>query len=435
MRWALAALLTAALQAQGDTPVPAHLDATAFAGYDPESRWLLYRQSRTRGAKVEAWVRFLEARRDFDLLAMMCLYEGFKGVFDKARPGAVLVRHDDHRWPQLAHWNLRAQDSHGAQAAQTPLSKHPGLLWSWVKRFPQARKLGGPKFANLLKQVKQPAALPDSSRYAPPLDPDQLLLPLLRSDAALPVLEPGQKPEKGVRYAHQLRRAIRVVGHFGGRLPQAYQDCLLRLCAHPMAGIRRTALLTWQSIPSAKVPMQPLLAIYNDADRPDTERNLALLALLRTNRPQAWVLAHHLLMDPEHPHWTSALLLVRGWSDSFTLARLRLLRRKEPSEAQNRELDVAIAAVDRREKKRRKKAGSVDGEPLDLVLRRLSWARHMHRDVHAAYLAWLLIEQKETLDSKRVQDQLATMVNRPVKDLPAPVAGEYGRMVKQFFNR
>ena len=311
---------------QGKIPkgkIPKGIDLERFGTFDVESRWLTYRDSvTTHRVPVADWVTFLEARRDFELLEWLAVYEGSQQLYGEGNPGEVLLRLQTPHWMRVALWNINQRDSHAREASVSPLEKHLGKYRDWARRFPEVKRLGG---AALLEKAEDVVA-EDASDQLRPLDPQTVILPFLDAPRQLPVLQPGTAFDKRKRYVHLVLRAIRAVS-VAAVFGEPYRTKLLSLTRHANAEVRRTAMLEFSEFPKAGVPWSELLSIAKNGELPREDRRVALLAASFANHPAVYLFLHEVLRDPSHPGFEVSLSRTPGTGDGFTASVLKNLRR------------------------------------------------------------------------------------------------------------
>lgn len=373
---AITALLLLAPQNQDELPVPKGVELKTWKNLGLENRWVTFRHSvDTEKGLIQNWLRFLDARDDFELLELIAIYGGYQAIFQKGNPGEVLYRRDAPQWMRVALWNLRQRDTHSVEAATGPLDKHPGRFMGWAKKFRAVKRLNGAK----LMKKHEGAAPVDPGDQLPPLDPQTVILPFLDAPRQLPTLTPAGVFDKGKRYRFQVLRAIRAVS-VAGQFAEPYRGKLMRLTRHADPVVRRAAMLEFSEFPSASIPFSELLTMAGKKDLLAEDRKAALLAASYSNHPEVYLQLHAVLLDPEHPGFDAVVQRMYAQGGGYTLEIIHKLSPDGIPKTRRASIDRLAQTL----AKRPKNVGTTAG----LLLHRASWATFKGDAQAEALVTW-----------------------------------------------
>lgn len=379
---------------------PKGIDAAAFARLDRAHRWVTYRNSvSTDAALIATWIAFLEAQKDFETLESIAIYEGFHALFQKGKPGEILVRHNAPQWMRVALWNLKQADSHSVEAARSPLEESPDRFMGWAKKYPAVKRLGGAKLMKTHAAV-QPF---DPGNQLPPLDPQMVILPFLDAPRRLPVLTADTTFQKTQRYRFQVLRAIKAIS-VAATFGEPYRGKLLRLTRHADAEVRRAAMLEFTEFPAAQVPFAELLSMARNETPEDADRQAALLAASYSRHPEVYLVLHELLQKPKHPGFHALVQRMYALSDGYTLQILRSLPRKALPES-TRSLVAQLEKVQRQAENQRRNSRS--GAAASVLLHRAAWAVQRKSPQKDALLKWTRAHVQHRLTDAKFRKALA----------------------------
>ncbi len=298
---ASAMLLSISAVAQ-DAPVPVGLPAD-WQARDLEGRWVAYRRAAEPGddAVQARWYTWLGAQREFELLEWIALYEPRQGT-QKVSPLSVLHDVDAPQWLRAAVWiGPRHSDSHQRDKAEELLLLEPDLTLGWLAKH---GLLGEPRLAGLIAKARELAdPRKDVSAYLGPVEPEPMVLAWLDGPAELPEFGDRLRAEPGIRYVHQVLRAID--GVIVGRLyREPYIGKLARLTQHQNASIRQAALRSLGLLPAALVPYEVLRGLLErSADEVErTELIVALWALGQSDHVEVPHALWSIAADEDRPH-------------------------------------------------------------------------------------------------------------------------------------
>jgi hypothetical protein len=385
---AVAACLCPLLAAQRGPLVP----PADWAERDLEAKWVAYRADLDANADVAerkpAWIRWLAAQGDVDLLEWIGIYEGW----DHA--GAELVARSARCWMRVAFWNLASADSHDLDGARKVLVQRPAAVLAWVQRYPVA--VASDTERQLMRELSGIDRAERTSDQLPPLDEAEWLLAYLDVPAELAELGERLRAEPRVRYVHQVVRALRGV-RVRGTLMAPHVAKVTALLDHPNTAVRTEAFAALASLPGRLVPHERLLALAG-SDAPAGQRRLAVLTLSHAAHPSAFFALHEIAGEASHPANDVALARLREVGDAFTLAWHRR-RHAEPSK-------VFMAEV---ESRLRRVAGSDRSAALlQVALERAAWAEAAGHPAAAAAsdgltetLTWLAPRAKQAVAKLR----------------------------------
>lgn len=310
---AVAIGFAAALAAQAAKPAGLDPgDSALFAARPLEARWLLYRADLdahpAEKNRKAYWVAWLGARRDFELLEMIAIYEGW------ALAGKELHIQGAPQWLRVAVWNLASADSHDLGAVQKLLADEAPLVLGWFARYPAARR--GKLAEALLAQLEATAEPGDPGDQLPPLDDAATLFAYLDVPRELATATPEEPGKPGSRSLHQVVRALHGLRarseHVGPHLGK-----VIRLLEHPHGTVRGEAANALTRLPGNMLPPEPLLALTKPPHG-DSTRNLATFALAYATHPAAFFALHDVAADAAHPGRAAALSRLAEWADRIT---------------------------------------------------------------------------------------------------------------------
>lgn len=377
-----------------------------WSARDLEGRWVLVERETLRHgwARVDSLVRFLEARREAELLERLCLYPRSEGHF--ATFEGALARLDAPQWARAVEWNLRQLDSHKRDEANAALfERRPGVARAWLEAHAgELRPLATDVLARLRTAGVQPESDP---RLLAPWKLEELLAPL---DAGAEVRDFGSntQAEPGVLYLHQIENALRAVAQ-KQLFEEPWLSKVLALTRHTRAEVQAHAWLTLGEAARGRIAPDRLdaaahVAVIDSATADRRVRTAATLALGRRAEwdPMAWCELHRLALDPRHATWASAVHALRQVGDAWSAEQLDGLARtlEEPTQAH-----LAQATVD---------ALRASVAPRVVVaLERTAVAELLRAPLAAQRSAWTLRRFATTKD----QDELQAL---------ADVAANYG---------
>jgi hypothetical protein len=275
-------------------------------------RWIFYRD-RIRGSEAaSSFHEYLVAAREFEFLEELVLYEQdqlIASLFPGDAPQAI----------RDAVWSLGLRDSHAREKALAWLQQEPGLVLDWLRRHAAA---GEPRALELAHELERAGHVPeDSSRFLPPLDPEQVFAHLL--PGALPAERagwPADSPER-LRLVAAIERELAGLAARERHEPP-WPERVLALASAADADVRRAAYLAFCAWDPREVPVDELLRRALDPAREPVERELALLAYSYGPRPRIAVELHDFARDPAQPCWPAALARLGELGDGFTLRQL-----------------------------------------------------------------------------------------------------------------
>lgn len=335
---AVAPLLAQQQPAQAPASLPAD-----WAQRDLEGKWVAYRAAVDTSDKpaetAAAWALALGAAREFELLEQIAIHEGWRHV------GRQLERNGAPQWMRAALWNLGAYDSHDKDGANQVLLQHGPEVLAWFRTHPQAAQ---GKAATLRdKLVEQQVTAAESTDQLPPLEPLPFLVPQLDPPARLVEFGSRTRAEPGVRYVHQVRRALgAVIAH--GEADDLIVRKVLTLTLHANTELSRDAYATLGRLPPGRVPGAQLLEQVDDATIPAARRRLATLALSFSAHPRAFFRIEALAREVGHPGHEIAVARLAEIGDTTTdpavfgeqAAHARVFRSRLQSGAANQAMPV-----------------------------------------------------------------------------------------------
>lgn len=360
---------------------------------DLEGRWVAYRADMERNAgdanRSEKWVAALAARGDVELLEWITLFEGW------GRAGPQLVAMDAPQWMRAAHWNLRSMDSHNSGGAGKALTQAAALAHGWFLKYPVAQ--GGRGAAVFAKvQEFEPR---DPGAQLPPLDGMQVIMPFLEAGGEVRPFGARLQAEPGVRYVHQVVRALRALPVWG-ELDELHARKVLALARHPLRAIRSQALAAFTTMPGHLVPWRDLEPLTQAEDVED--RRQALLAWSYAEHPQVLLDLHLRAAAAGDPARDVAMSRLGDRGIQFTLSWLR-------ADTQRR---GAAAGILPGLGKRLTREGEWLGQHLGL----LGWAEHVGHPLTSELREFLEAELAGTPAADRAA-LLAAL--RRTRELPA----------------
>ena len=309
-----------------------------WATRDLEGRWVLIeRETLEHGwARVDSLVRFLEERREVELLERLCLYPRSEGHF--ATFEAALARLDAPQWARAVEWNLRQLDSHKRDEANAAFEeRRRGVARAWLEAHEsELRPLAAAVLAKLRAAQVEPVPAP---HLLPPHDLRQVLAPLFAT-GAVESFDPATRAKVGVTYLHQIENALRVVAQ-KQLFEEPWLSAVLALTRHERAEVRAHAWLTLGEAARGRIPASALscaqmLQVIESESAGEPVRIAATLALgQRANwDPVAWLELHHLALRPGHPAWSTAVHALRNCGDGLTAELLgeQLAKLEQPTQ-------------------------------------------------------------------------------------------------------
>jgi len=304
-----------------------------------EQRWARYARA-TEGAQTEtrlAWYAFLANARDFELLEMVAIYDydPRRGVESPSALGR-LVAASAPQWPRVAAWfvghagdpakerfdrlTAATPDSHVKDEALSTILAHAGVFLGWFDAHPGDQTRALQWLADRLRHRAE--ALPEGGHCLPPLDPAVVLLQWLDAPADVTELEPDAAVDERRRYVQQTVRAIRGTQAAGLAGP-LWMRKLLHLTAHPHTAIRREAFLAFTVLRGRHLPWRELVAIAEDAQRPEGDRRLATLAASHGSHPAVFAFLLETAARSEHPATRVAVQRLGDLGHGFAAELLR----------------------------------------------------------------------------------------------------------------
>jgi hypothetical protein len=323
------ALLACPRAAPGQAPVPVE-PVVPEVPFDPpvdwdqrdlEGRWALYESRMTkRPAELSGWMKFLQAKKAYALLELIAIYR----LNESQLISDLLARMDAPRWLPVMIWIMNYDQGHVYMRVMTTLrSKRPGYTLAWLEKHPEA--VYGQAAATLTELKKTAPKREDVSDAPKPLDP-AVVLRDLDAPAKLAVFGSRTRAEAGVRYVHQVKRAMDGLV-ISGRREAKWLEKLLALTTHGNAEIRQAAFLTYTRMRQF-VPLDATeRALNDDKERPKV-REAALMAFSFAQHPRVYAKLHALALTPGHPIWRAAVSRLGDLGDGFTLLHLKNLNTK-----------------------------------------------------------------------------------------------------------
>lgn len=293
-----------------------------WAARDLEGRWVLIeRETLEHGwARVESLVRFLEERREVELLERLCLYPRSEGHF--ATFEGALARLDAPQWARAVEWNLRQLDSHKRDEANAAFAeRRRGVARAWLEAHEsELRPLAAAVLAKLRAAQVEPVPAP---HLLPPHDMKAVLEPLF-VQGPVELFGSATRAKSGVTYLHQIENALRVIAQ-KQLFEEPWLSAVLALTRHERAEVRAHAWLTLGEAARGRIPASTLsctqmLQTIESESAGESVRIAATLALGQRASwdPVAWVELHHLAMRPAHPVWSTAVHALRNCGDGLT---------------------------------------------------------------------------------------------------------------------
>ena len=406
--WVVSMLLAspfASLVAQQQAPAvqPVKLPDD-WAQRDLEGKWVVYRQAVLTGGKETtvpaAWAAALADAGEPELLEWIAMFEGWRHA------GPQLAKLDAPQLLRVAAWNLGAFDSHNTDTAQNALQQRGAATLAWLDAHPAAQR--GKAAAIRLDLEKAGTVAAETVKYLPPLDPMQVLVPLLDAPAALVDFGERKTAEPRVRYVHQVLRALDGVLVFGDADDMIVQK-VLALARHNHTAVSSAAFHTLSKLPAGSVPYEALVRIVADPAAAPERRRIATMALSFSSHPVAFFTLHEIALDAAHPASDVAIARLGEIGDDTTAAALQGYVVADLE--RGKRIGAALAAVERR-----KKASEFLQPPrMSALLWRVAWLQVQRDDrakAHAEAAASLLRSQAGQL-------QLTDFVE-PFTQVPIP---------------
>ncbi len=392
---------------------------------DLDGKWVAYRRA-VDGAPQDTtmpprWALALGAAGEHELLEAIVLHEGWRHF------GKQLEQNASPQLLRAALWNLGAYDSHDHDTAEKALVQRGPETLAWLLAHPHVVRGKVAALRDKLVQAKtQPAA---RQAYLPPLDPMQVLVPMLDAPAGLAEFGDRLRAEPGVRYVHQVLRALGGVLVYGEADDLVVQK-VLRLAGRAHPAVRQQAFHTLTKLPSGLVPHAGLQKLADDPGQSDAQRQLATLALSFSVHPTAFFRVFEIANDAAHPGRLAALRRLGEIADAATvgeLQRLQELHAEDGPAAQA--LAAALATYERR------RAANVLAQvaPVQALAWRTAWLRWRQDGRAAAHTAALRATLQPLVDPGT---PLSTVLERYLAadastGLPSPFRGEEERQVQQ----
>lgn len=406
---------------QPPAPVkPAQLPAD-WAQRDLEGKWVAWRAALDAGANdttvAAAWALALGEAKEFELLEQIAIFAGWRLA------GPQLAKAEAPQLLRVALWNLGALDSHDKDTARNALLQRGPLVLGWLRAHPGARLgKGAPIVAELEKANVQPA---EAAAFLAPLDPVQVLVPLLDAPAAIVEFGDRLRAEGRTRYVHQVLRGLSGVAVFG-----ATDDLIVHkvvaLTRHPHAAIASAAFTALSKLPGAAVPYEPLRRIVDDAAADPGRRRLAAMAFSFSAHPAAFFRLHEIARDPAHPASDVAIARLGEIGDPATEADLQGFAVADLE--RGKRIGAALAAIGRR----RQAKDFLQAGPLAALLLRAGWlaaANDPRAEGYAADVEHLLRSQAGGVELDGWLDPYRAGV------APSPLRGEEAQRVDAAIGR
>ncbi|MBK8099084.1 MAG: hypothetical protein IPK26_18405 [Planctomycetes bacterium] len=284
---------------------------------DLEGRWVAYRADLAAhvgdSRRGPDWVRALAAAADWPFLESIAIHEGW------GQAGPALQKADAPQWFRVAVWNLNAADSHNLDGARKQALAAGGRGLAWFLAFPAARRGAAAALATEL-EAHAPG---DASGWLPPLDGQELIVQFLDVGPTLQEFGDRQRAEPGVRYVHQIERALRAV-RIWNEVDRGHVHKILALTRRPEPGIRTAAFDALMHLAPPLIPWRALLAVAT-AEGDQESRRLALMAASSSRQPQVVLALFDLAFEPEHPAQATA---VAGLQRLYDLGTVQLVERE-----------------------------------------------------------------------------------------------------------
>jgi hypothetical protein len=334
---ATALALDARLAAQQLRSPPPELPAD-WAERDLEGKWVAYRRDCeahvSDADRRTNWGRLLGERGEFELLEWIGIYEGWRYA------GGPLAARNAPSLFRVALWNLAAYDSHNKDNARKVLESRANAVLGWLDKYPEARRGRGAELVEKLRASGEPA---DPGAQLPPLDPVQFLVPQLDAPAELAEFGDRKTAEPGVRYVHQVVRALDGLLVWG-EVSDMHVPKVLALAHHGELAVRTAAWSTLTKMPGELLPVEPLVAAADGESEP-ASRRLATLAMSYSAHPRAAFETLRIAADARHAGSDVALLRLGELADPYLLALMQELQ----TAAGGR--DAVAAAVDKTQRR------------------------------------------------------------------------------------
>jgi len=235
----------------------------------------------------------------------------------------------------------------------------------------------------------------------------QFLVPQLDAPAELMEFGDRRTAEPGVRYVHQVVRALDGLLVWGEASDMLVPK-VLALAHHSSLAVRTAAWSTLTKMPGELLPVEPLVAAA-DGESDPASRRLATLAMSYSAHPRAVFETLRIAADPQHAGSDVALLRLGELADPFVLALMLELQ----SAAGGRE--PVAAAVD---KTQRRLAGLQLADVPQTAMtwvERAAWLRATG-DPRAARAAAVLGQAlRERLPDGQLRDALAPLAKGPLR--------------------
>ncbi len=275
-------------------------------------RWMLYREQIHEDPRLAAAFRArLALEGEFGFLEEIALYGGQPSFLP-------LIEADAPQWIRATLWGLELQDSHLREMVLAHLHQQPGLVRDWLERHGPPSE----RAAELLRGLVEAGhARLDSSRFLPPLDPEQVF----------GHLDPARLPAERARWAEGSVEREELVAAIERELAglsalerhdPPWPERLLALARESDGRVRRAAYLAFTHFRPAEIPLDELLRQVRDPGLDGETRELALLASSYGALARAYLELHGLAADSAHPAWRAALGRLGDLGDGFTLQRL-----------------------------------------------------------------------------------------------------------------
>ncbi len=310
---------------------------------DLEGKWALFKKSiGDDDRKAKAFVGALGQRKEYTLLEMIALHQGF---YDGGIAAAwALAKADAPQWLRVAAWLRQTESlSHGEADTSRMLLRHnPGKALAWLSLYADQatitvwekenplhsgqynRRLGyeyNPLLAEMLTLKRKKTKPADLGTALPPLEPVDVFRHL-DAPSELAGFGARSRAEPGVVYVHQVLRAIAGFEQ-SGKFRQPWIAKVRKLTRHPHPEVRQAALLTFTNfgatLDPADSPIDDFRRMMDDVKETSAIREAALMAFSYCKHPQVYVRLHSLLDEPDHPAWPSAISRLNDMANEFTL--------------------------------------------------------------------------------------------------------------------
>jgi hypothetical protein len=301
----------------------------AWRERDLEARWVLVeREMSAHGwSNVTSLTKFLEERREVELLERLCLYpreEGQFATFERA-----LRELDAPHWARAVEWNLRQHDSHTRDHAHSAfLELRPALARGWLERHEsELRPLAGAVLAKLRASAIEPES---AAAQLAPWNVEELLAPLQRAAAGASTVEFGERlrATPGELYLHSVEAALRALAQ-RQLYEEPWRTALFACTRHTQPPVRAFAWIALGQAARGVLPVEALddLSLRACIEAKDEDlrvRRAATLALGQRAAwsPFAWLELHRIAGERAHPAWSAAVSALADCGDEFTLEQL-----------------------------------------------------------------------------------------------------------------